>query len=52
MKNTTRYEHKNTKRVTPSASRPLPPKSLPGWKPESCGLSREELREIVAQIMG
>ncbi|GLS21038.1 hypothetical protein GCM10007874_40550 [Labrys miyagiensis] len=26
--------------------------SDPNWKPEPCGLSREELRKIVAEILG
>lgn len=52
MKSKTQYEHKKTQRVAASASRPLPPKSSPNWKPEPCGLSREELRKIVTRIMG
>ncbi|MEN5084553.1 hypothetical protein ABE438_18885 [Bosea sp. TWI1241] len=27
-------------------------KACPNWKPEPCGLSRDELRAIVARIMG
>jgi hypothetical protein len=27
-------------------------KSDPNWKPQPCGLSREELRKIVAEILG
>jgi hypothetical protein len=26
--------------------------SDPSWKPEPCGLTREELRKIVAEILG
>jgi hypothetical protein len=52
MKNKTRHEHETTDSVTLSPTRPSPPKSSPNWKPQPCGLSREELREIVAQIMG
>lgn len=29
-----------------------PPLASPGWKPQPCGLSREELRKIVAEILG
>jgi len=29
-----------------------PRKSHPDWKPQPCGLSREELRKIVAEILG
>lgn len=35
-----------------STSNNVQPKSDPNWKPEPCGLSREELRRIVAEIMG
>lgn len=52
MKSTTQYEHKKTQDLSASTARPLPPKSAQGWKPEPCGLSREELRRIVARIMG
>lgn len=27
-------------------------KSDPNWKPEPCGLTREELRKLVAEILG
>jgi hypothetical protein len=50
--NTHQYDHKKPQHLSPSASRPSPPKSSPNWKPEPCGLSREELRRIVARIMG
>ena len=52
MRNLTEIEYKKTQRLAASVSRPQPPKSPPNWKPQPCGLSREELREIVAQIMG
>jgi hypothetical protein len=52
MKNKTRHEHENIRNVSLSPSRPSPAKASPGWKPQPCGLTREELREIVAQIMG
>ena len=29
-----------------------PPRSAPDWKPQPCGLSREELRRIVRNILG
>jgi hypothetical protein len=28
------------------------PKSNPDWKPQPCGLTREELRKIVEEILG
>jgi hypothetical protein len=34
------------------AAEVAPPKADPAWKPEPCGLSREELRKIVAEILG
>lgn len=30
----------------------MPPRSAPDWKPQPCGLSREELRRIVRKILG
>ena len=30
----------------------VPQKSDPAWKPEPCGLSREEIRKIVADLLG
>lgn len=30
----------------------LPRKSAPDWKPQPCGLSREELRRIVRKMLG
>jgi hypothetical protein len=29
-----------------------PRKSDPNWKPQPCGLTREELRKIVEEILG
>lgn len=52
MKSKTPYDHQKTKALGHSAPRTSVPKSSPNWKPEPCGLSREELRKIVAQIMG
>jgi hypothetical protein len=52
MKSTTEYERPTTQCLGASASLPLPPKSSLDWKPEPCGLSRAELRKIVARIMG
>ncbi len=34
------------------AAKLAPPKADPAWKPQPCGLSREELRKIVAEILG
>ncbi len=36
--------------ATPNATSPR--KSHPDWKPHPCGLSREELRKIVEEILG
>ncbi|WP_139163544.1 hypothetical protein [Bosea robiniae] len=52
MKSKIRHDHNKTQPPGPSASGPSLPKSAPNWKPEPCGLSREELRRIVARIMG
>lgn len=52
MKSNIQYDHKKTQPLGPSASGASLPKSSPNWKPEPCGLSREELRKIVARIMG
>jgi len=52
MKSKIHYDHKKTQLLCPSASGASTPKSSPNWKPEPCGLSREELRKIVARIMG
>jgi hypothetical protein len=52
MKNTVQHEQAKTQRAAAGARQTLPPKSPPDWTPQPCGLSRQELREIVAQIMG
>jgi hypothetical protein len=52
MKSKIHYDHKKTPPPGPTASGMSLPKSSPNWKPEPCGLSREELRKIVARIMG
>lgn len=53
--------HKNTEtkpaqaRARPEILRKnaiVPLRADPNWKPEPCGLSREELRRIVAEILG
>jgi hypothetical protein len=35
-----------------NAAKTAPRKSDPNWKPEPCGLTRAELRKIVADILG
>jgi len=52
-------QHVTQANTTTAQLRPNPkpismtqPKSDPNWKPQPCGLSREELRAIVAEIMG
>lgn len=52
----------NTYETKPATGRPRPDltnttktaprKSDPNWKPEPCGLTRAELRKIVADILG
>jgi hypothetical protein len=41
-----------TRRVADAIANTLPPKSAPDWKPQPCGLSREELRRIVKKMLG
>lgn len=47
-------ELKSTKtgRVANAIAETLPPKSAPDWKPQPCGLSRQELRRIVRKMLG
>ena len=35
-----------------AAARATARKSASGWKPQPCGLSREQLRDAVAEILG
>lgn len=57
LKSTTRYPRPEGK---PSRRKPIaklhsssPRQSAPAnWKPEPCGLTREELRQIVEEILG
>jgi DNA topoisomerase VI subunit B len=41
-----------TARVANAIAKTLPPKSAPDWKPQPCGLSRQELRRIVKKMLG
>ena len=43
---------KTAARVADAIANTLPPKSAPDWKPQPCGLSREELRRIVRKMLG
>lgn len=52
MKNKTQHQQAKAQWDDAAARRALPPKSPPNWAPQPCGLSREELREIVAEMMG
>lgn len=46
-------KHKDAVSVASQPCRDVPsPTPLVDWRPEPCGLSREELREIVAEILG
>jgi hypothetical protein len=47
----TAQKTKKTAHSTPTTSHTTTPASA-GWRPQPCGLSREELRAIVAEIMG
>lgn len=40
---------RTTLKTTPET---MPPGSAADWKPQPCGLSREELRRIVRKILG
>jgi hypothetical protein len=49
----TKQHHPATQTRQPQTATPAAAvKSCPNWKPEPCGLSRDELRAIVARIMG
>jgi hypothetical protein len=50
-----KHTERNTSTTTAqhSAATIMPPlRAHPDWKPQPCGLSREELRKIVAEILG
>lgn len=49
----------NLQHLTPDTRQPSQapkseptPRSDPNWKPQPCGLTREELRKIVEEILG
>lgn len=55
MQNTTHSTRASAQtRLTHTTSTPLnaQPKADPNWKPQPCGFSREELRAIVAEMLG
>lgn len=60
MQGTAQLKSPETGRIAPAIARTMPdktmPKTMPGsapeWKPQPCGLSREELRRIVRKILG
>lgn len=60
MQDTTRLNSAETGHIAPAIARimpktmleTMPPRSAPDWKPQPCGLSREELRRIVRKVLG
>lgn len=48
----TELKSPETRRVADAIATTLTPKSAPDWKPEPCGLSRQELRRIVRKMLG
>ncbi|MEZ2409067.1 hypothetical protein AB6806_19870 [Bosea sp. RCC_152_1] len=48
LKTTTAQPRRDVRTTNNTAQR----QSDPNWKPQPCGLTREELREIVAEILG
>lgn len=51
MQDTTRLTSTETRR-TDTIVAAAPTKAAADWKPQSCGLSREELRRIVRKMLG
>jgi hypothetical protein len=49
---TGRPRPETTNAAMTNAAKTAPRKSDPNWKPEPCGLTRAELRKIVAEILG
>jgi hypothetical protein len=56
MQAPTRLKSPETRRIGPAFAKTMPETTPPGsaadWKPQPCGLSREELRRIVRKILG
>ncbi|CAN7337948.1 hypothetical protein [Bosea sp. LjRoot237] len=52
MQESTQLKSPETGRVADAIANTLPPKSAPDWKPQPCGLSRQELRRIVKKMLG
>jgi hypothetical protein len=57
MQESTQLKSPETGRVADAIANTLPPKSAPArsapdWKPQPCGLSRQELRRIVKKMLG
>lgn len=52
MKKHTQLDTKNSQAQHTTSTAMPPRRSHPDWKPQPCGLSREELRKIVEEILG
>lgn len=52
MQKTTKLKLPKPRRTATASAATTPQKSDPNWKPQPCGLSREELRRIVEEILG
>lgn len=52
MKKHTEINTKNNQPQHNATIAMTPRRAHPDWKPQPCGLSREELRKIVAEILG
>lgn len=52
MQDSIELKSPETGRVATAIAETLPPKSAPDWKPQPCGLSRQELRRIVRKMLG
>jgi hypothetical protein len=52
MKKHTELNTKNNQTQHNATIAMTPRRAAPDWKPQPCGLSREELRKIVEEILG
>jgi hypothetical protein len=52
MQESTELKSPETGRVANAIVKTTPPRAAPDWKPQPCGLSRQELRRIVRKMLG
>lgn len=52
MQDTTRLTPIESRRTAAPIVAATPPRAAADWKPQDCGLSREELRRIVRKMLG